>query len=191
MYRSYSFINVANGKDEFDHRCSRKNMVEVAVVSEIVASLYKGSYCTKLVDALIYLIHCKDLKTGFYFFFLATEFRRTKKKVSIGVISPYKAQVYAIQKILTKSTGTSDTGFSVSVRSVDGFQGGEEDVIIISTVRCKWERVSWFFVKQAKSKCCTYTCKVLSIKFHCIVLTYKMHLRHDFCNMFHVGIAFG
>ncbi|KAL6225904.1 hypothetical protein ACLB2K_004753 [Fragaria x ananassa] len=42
MYRSYSFINVANGKDEFDHRCSRKNMVEVAVVSEIVASLYKG-----------------------------------------------------------------------------------------------------------------------------------------------------
>ncbi|KAL6228283.1 hypothetical protein ACLB2K_002236 [Fragaria x ananassa] len=132
MYRSYSFINVANGKDEFDHRCSRKNMVEVAVVSEIVASLYK-------------------------------EFRRTKKKVSIGVISPYKAQVYAIQKILTKSTGTSDTGFSVSVRSVDGFQGGEEDVIIISTVRCKWERVSWFFVKQAKSKCCTYTCKVLPL----------------------------
>ncbi|XP_004295335.1 PREDICTED: uncharacterized protein LOC101293470 [Fragaria vesca subsp. vesca] len=105
MYGSYSFINVANGKDEFDHRRSRKNMVEVAVVSEIVASLYK-------------------------------EFRRTKKKVSIGVISPYKAQVYAIQKILTKSTGTSDTGFSVSVRSVDGFQGGEEDVIIISTVRC-------------------------------------------------------
>ena len=151
MYRSYSFINVANGKDEFDHRCSRKNMVEVAVVSEIVASLYKGSYCSKLVDALMYLIHCKDLKTGFYFFFLATEFRRTKKKVSIGVISPYKAQVYAIQKILTKSTGTSDTGFSVSVRSVDGFQGGEEDVIIISTVRCNGNRSVGFLSHRQRA----------------------------------------
>ena len=70
------------------------------------------------------------------FFFLATEFIGTKKNVSIGVISPYKAQVYAIQEMLKKYTETSDTGFSVSVRSVDGFQGGEEDVIIISTVRC-------------------------------------------------------
>ncbi|XP_062002417.1 uncharacterized protein LOC133720228 isoform X1 [Rosa rugosa] len=105
MYQSYSFINVADGNEEFDHRFSRKNMVEVAVVSGIVASLYK-------------------------------EFIGTKKKVSIGVISPYKAQVYEIQDILRKYTETCDTGFSVSVRSVDGFQGGEEDVIIISTVRC-------------------------------------------------------
>lgn len=42
MYQSYSFINIANGKDEFDHGHSRKNMVEVAVVSEIVERLYKG-----------------------------------------------------------------------------------------------------------------------------------------------------
>ena len=53
MYQSYSFINVANGKDEFNNTYSPKKMVEVAVVSEMVASLYKGSYCRKLVDALI------------------------------------------------------------------------------------------------------------------------------------------
>ncbi|CAL2229729.1 unnamed protein product [Prunus armeniaca] len=105
MYGPYSFINVANGKEEFDLGHSLKNMVEVAVVYEIVSSLYK-------------------------------EFTRTKKKVSVGVISPYKAQVNAIQLRVRNYSEVSGKDFSVSVRSVDGFQGGEEDVIIISTVRC-------------------------------------------------------
>jgi senataxin len=62
------------------------------------------------------------------------EFVRTKKKVSIGIISPYKAQVYEIQEKV-KQYMVSNPNFSVNVRSVDGFQGGEEDIIIISTVR--------------------------------------------------------
>ena len=52
------------------------------------------------------------------------------------MISPYKAQVYAISdEIGKKYSSDAESDFSVSVRSVDGFQGGEEDVIIISTVR--------------------------------------------------------
>ncbi|XVF06351.1 hypothetical protein REPUB_Repub06bG0040500 [Reevesia pubescens] len=106
MYGAYSFINVAYGKEQFDYRHSPKNMVEVALVCEIVASLFK-------------------------------EFTGKKQRLCIGVISPYKAQVHAIQeKIEKKYAGYADSGFSVSIRSVDGFQGGEEDVIIISTVRC-------------------------------------------------------
>jgi len=66
--------------------------------------------------------------------FLA-EFTRTQKKVSIGIISPYTAQVFEIQEKVKQYTSASDTDFSVSVRSIDGFQGGEEDIIIISTVR--------------------------------------------------------
>ncbi|KAM4124279.1 hypothetical protein ACB094_01G218800 [Castanea mollissima] len=104
IYGSYSFISIDHGKEEFDGGHSPKNMVEAAVVSEIVANLYE-------------------------------EFLVTKKKVSVGVISPYKTQVYAIQEKVKGYSKYSDSGFSVSVRSVDGFQGGEEDVIIISTVR--------------------------------------------------------
>jgi hypothetical protein len=33
MYGSYSFINVAHGKEEFDHSHSLRNMVEAAVAS--------------------------------------------------------------------------------------------------------------------------------------------------------------
>ncbi|KAL5723306.1 hypothetical protein ACHQM5_006720 [Ranunculus cassubicifolius] len=59
---------------------------------------------------------------------------RSGQVISVGVISPYKAQVFALQQKLGNRYG-EHSNFSVSVRSVDGFQGGEEDVIIISTVR--------------------------------------------------------
>ncbi|XP_003616118.3 helicase sen1 [Medicago truncatula] len=62
------------------------------------------------------------------------EFVRTRNKVSIGIISPYKAQVHEIQERV-KQYMVSAPNFSINVRSVDGFQGGEEDLIIISTVR--------------------------------------------------------
>ena len=42
MFGSYSFINVAHGKEEFDNSHSLKNMAEAAVASEIVSSLFKG-----------------------------------------------------------------------------------------------------------------------------------------------------
>ncbi|GMN31515.1 hypothetical protein TIFTF001_003284 [Ficus carica] len=58
-------------------------------------------------------------------------------KVRVGVISPYKAQVHAItEKVGKRYSSDAQNNFSVSIRSVDGFQGGEEDLIIISTVRC-------------------------------------------------------
>ncbi|XP_041012062.1 uncharacterized protein LOC121255674 isoform X1 [Juglans microcarpa x Juglans regia] len=58
----------------------------------------------------------------------------SRQKLSIGVISPYAAQVVAIQDKLGRKYVNID-GFTVKVKSVDGFQGGEEDIIIISTVR--------------------------------------------------------
>lgn len=50
------------------------------------------------------------------------------------MISPYASQVMAIQNRLSKKYENLDR-FVVKVKSVDGFQGGEEDIIIISTIR--------------------------------------------------------
>ncbi|XP_075645219.1 helicase SEN1-like [Castanea sativa] len=120
MFGSYSFINVAHGKEEFDNSHSLKNMVEVAVASEIVASLFKESVCTK-------------------------------KKVKVGIISPYKAQVYAIGEKVKNYSVDSNDDFSISIRSVDGFQGGEEDVIIVSTVRCNMNGVVGFLKNHQRA----------------------------------------
>lgn len=83
-------------------------------------------FCFTLCVDIIYLSCC----------ICYIECTKSNKKVRVGCISPYKAQVFAIQKSLGKtySTDANDL-FSVNVSSVDGFQGGEEDVIIISTVR--------------------------------------------------------
>ncbi|KAI4387373.1 hypothetical protein MLD38_005211 [Melastoma candidum] len=59
---------------------------------------------------------------------------KSGEEVNIGVISPYAAQVAAIKQKLGK-TYENTTGFVVKVKTVDGFQGGEEDIIIISCVR--------------------------------------------------------
>ncbi|MQL88099.1 hypothetical protein Taro_020656 [Colocasia esculenta] len=56
------------------------------------------------------------------------------QKLSVGIVSPYKGQVAAINEAVGK-TYASCPQFDVKVKSIDGFQGGEEDVIILSTVR--------------------------------------------------------
>ncbi|GKF23238.1 UvrD-like helicase, ATP-binding domain, P-loop containing nucleoside triphosphate hydrolase, partial [Tanacetum coccineum] len=57
-----------------------------------------------------------------------------KEKLTIGVVSPYFAQVVSIQEKLAHKYEKLD-GFSVKVKSIDGCQGGEEDIIILSTMR--------------------------------------------------------
>ena len=49
-------------------------------------------------------------------------------------MTPYAGQVAVIQEKLGKIY-ESDERFNVVVSSVDGFQGGEKDIIMLSTVR--------------------------------------------------------
>ncbi|PNY04542.1 regulator of nonsense transcripts-like protein [Trifolium pratense] len=63
-----------------------------------------------------------------------TEWTVSKEKLSIGVVSPDAAQVATIQDMLGQKYDKYE-GFDVKVKTIDGFQGGEQDIIILSTVR--------------------------------------------------------
>uniref|UniRef100_A0A0D9VJK4 DNA2/NAM7 helicase-like C-terminal domain-containing protein n=1 Tax=Leersia perrieri TaxID=77586 RepID=A0A0D9VJK4_9ORYZ len=104
MYGSYSFINVEAGKES------------------------TGKYDKSLMNAIEVAAVVRIVQRLF------KESVDTGRKLCVGVVSPYKGQVRAIQEKLGKSYETHP-GFSVKVRSVDGFQGAEEDIIIFSAVR--------------------------------------------------------
>lgn len=74
------------------------------------------------------------------------------ERISVGVISPYKGQAAAIEEELGGKYSTDEkTKFSVSVGSVDGFQGGEKDVIIISNVRCNMNGTVGFLSNRQRT----------------------------------------
>jgi superfamily I DNA and/or RNA helicase len=55
--------------------------------------------------------------------------------VSIGIISPYKAQIRTLKEQFYNSPLLTTYAQQVSINTVDGFQGQERDVIYISLVR--------------------------------------------------------
>ncbi|PNY14343.1 lupus brain antigen-like protein, partial [Trifolium pratense] len=55
-----------------------------------------------------------------------------KNHLGIGVVSLYASQVAAIQDTLGQKYDKHG-GFKVKVKTIDGFQGGEEDIVIFST----------------------------------------------------------
>ncbi|KAL2459870.1 uncharacterized protein Fot_54614 [Forsythia ovata] len=104
MFGPYSFINVLGGKEEMDDFKHSRRNMVEVAVT------------VKIVQKLF------------------KEWNGSQEKLSIGVISPYAAQVVAIQDKL-RLTVENHERFIVTVKSIEGFQGGEEDIIIISTVR--------------------------------------------------------
>ena len=61
--------------------------------------------------------------------------RLLEERIDVGVISPYRAQVQYLRALLRKSDFFKPYRHLVTVNTVDGFQGQERDVILISLVR--------------------------------------------------------
>ena len=65
--------------------------------------------------------------------------RILEERIDVGVISPYRAQVQYLRRLLKKKEFFKPYRSLISVNTVDGFQGQERDVILISLVRANDE----------------------------------------------------
>lgn len=61
------------------------------------------------------------------------------EQIDVGIISPYRAQVQYLRSLIKKREFFKPYRSLVSVNTVDGFQGQERDVILISLVRSNEE----------------------------------------------------
>lgn len=65
--------------------------------------------------------------------------RVLEERIDVGIISPYRAQVQYLKKLIKKYEFFKPYRRLISVNTVDGFQGQERDVILISLVRSNHE----------------------------------------------------
>ena len=57
------------------------------------------------------------------------------ERIDVGFISPYRAQVQYLKRLIKKRPFFKPYRHLISINTVDGFQGQERDVILISLVR--------------------------------------------------------
>lgn len=59
----------------------------------------------------------------------------TYNKLTIGIISPYKEQIILLDEILKETIFDKDFLQNIKIKTIDGFQGQERDIMYISMVR--------------------------------------------------------
>ena len=65
--------------------------------------------------------------------------RLLEERIDVGIISPYRAQVQYLRRLLMKREYFKPFRRQISINTVDGFQGQERDIIVISMVRANDE----------------------------------------------------
>ena len=65
--------------------------------------------------------------------------RFLSERIDVGLISPYKAQVLYLRRLVRNDAFFKPYRQAITINTVDGFQGQERDVILISLVRANEE----------------------------------------------------
>ena len=99
--------DVANDDETVGETFGRINKVEARQVMELLQAYFEKIGKQRIID----------------------------ESIDVGIISPYRAQVQYLRHLIKKEAFFKPFRHLLSVNTVDGFQGQERDVIIVSLVR--------------------------------------------------------
>ena len=126
--KNFYFIDVKQGNDNINlDSKSFYNTEELKLIAELI---FKLTNCIN--DKLFYEKHTFLIDKNVNDINRFYEFQ-------ISIICPYKEQTEKIKNyLLHDSVGRNDTYFSrIKINTIDSFQGGEADIVILSTVRAQ------------------------------------------------------
>lgn len=80
-------------------------------------------------EAVLLIKHLKILLQQYF------QNHTPEKKLSVGIISPYKEQVQYLTQLISEDEELKKFPANIAIKTIDGFQGQERDIIYISLVR--------------------------------------------------------
>ena len=101
--------------------------------NEAPSGAVEGASISNVAEA-----HLTLLALQAYFEMIGRE-RILKERLDVGIISPYRAQVQLLRQLLRKNEFFKPFRRLIAINTVDGFQGQERDIIVISLVRSNEE----------------------------------------------------
>ena len=101
--------------------------------NETSSGAVEGASISNVAEA-----HLTLLALQAYFEMIGRE-RILKERLDVGIISPYRAQVQLLRQLLRKNEFFKPFRRLIAINTVDGFQGQERDIIVISLVRSNEE----------------------------------------------------
>lgn len=106
------------------------------------------------------------------------------ERLDVGIISPYKAQVFYLRKLLKQDGFFKPFRAFLTVNTVDGFQGQERDVILISLVRANEEGKIGFLSELRRMNVAMTRARMKLI----IIGDYSTLCRHSFYRQLYIYI---
>lgn len=117
------------------------NVPEIDKRTRIVTNYCEAAVCLNIIQALIQV--CFQLNDKNYFkknFVMYLILQAGVKGTSIGIISPYRAQVELLKQLFIKYESSISEiiphGCGIEVNTVDQYQGRDKDIIIYSCTKC-------------------------------------------------------